>query len=146
MFQELEEPCSWLTLPERTLTIVTLEPTWRTWPAQQARQAQQARRPPSRGRRALTSTRACWLSRSASGKANINQRHKYKNTNIKDYFRSVGTKGSKAPRACFRGSKLTRFFLFYVFNHKIWWEDENKSCRLKAHKVCHFLCMFYIIK
>merc|ERR1719391_575722 len=27
---------------------------------------------------------------------------------LKECFRSVGTKGSKAPRACFRGSKLTR--------------------------------------
>ena len=27
---------------------------------------------------------------------------------IKEFFRSVGTKGSKTPRACFRGSKLTR--------------------------------------
>ena len=33
----------------------------------------------------------------------------------KFFFRSVGTKGSKAPRACFRGSKLTRLERFEIF-------------------------------
>ena len=41
---------------------------------------------------------------------------------MKNCSRSVGTKGSKAPRACFRGSKLTRLnrFKFHFFKLKIY--------------------------